>query len=212
LSNPPPLPRVSVDDGTRRFEFNDESAFLAYLSKTTSSSTVTMSSYLEEFKTFPRVDNVLITYFDETTRTAESGLRLGPTILMGTISELLIVKLLKSIGEYLEDPNVLDNYYRKRTMTAKQTYAMEIVRRGHERINEPTPLEAAEESIFTEFNNIVQHLFDSIRLRRNEYVHPKPDITLNELPTTDVVRANVQAFNPYAKIILRLIEIFDRQS
>jgi hypothetical protein len=95
-------------------------------------------------------------------------------------------------------------------MPAKEDYARELVRIGHERLNESTPLSPQDEGVFMEFNNIVDHLFDSIRLRRNEYLHPPPDMTLNDLPTLNVVLANIQAFNPYAKILLKTIEIFSR--
>lgn len=129
---------------------------------------------------------------------------------MGTVSELLIVRLLKSAGDYLEDPNVMHNYSNKRSLPAKQSYAIEVVRKGYEKLNSPTPLPDQDGFTFREFYNIVDHLFDSMRLRRNEYVHPKPDLTLAELPTLDVVRANIQGFNPYARIILKIIQIFGR--
>lgn len=76
------------------------------------------------------------------------------------------------------------------------------------RLEESITLDVEQNSVFTEFNNIVSHLFDSIRLRRNEYVHPKPDMTLDDLPPENVITAHVQGFNPYAKVILNLINIF----
>lgn len=103
---------------------------------------------------------------------------------------------------------MLNDYYKKRTITSKQSYAVEIVRRGQERLRESTQLTALQENIFTEFNTVVVHLFDSIRLRRNGCTHPKHDLVLNELPTLEVVRANIQAFNPYAKVLLEVAEIF----
>jgi hypothetical protein len=202
-------PIVSVFDGTKRFDFYDTGAFREYLSLAPPSP-VTLSPYLDEFKNFPQVDDLLITYFDECIRSAESGLRLAPSILMGSISELLIVKLMQTIGEYLEDPNAIINYNRKRTMRAKYTYVREMVRKGRERLEESVSLRQPQINTFTEFNNVVDHLFDSIRLRRNEYVHPKPETTLDDLPPQNVILANVQGFNPYAKVILNLIDIFQK--
>lgn len=63
MSGSAAIPMVSVNDGTRHFEFNDEGAFRAYLAATTSSSTsASLSAYIDEFKAFPMVDDVLITY------------------------------------------------------------------------------------------------------------------------------------------------------
>ena len=120
----------------------------------------------------------------------------------------MVVRLVKAIGDYLEDPNVVDRYYRKRTMPSKQSYTIETVRIGRERLEESITLDVEQTNTFNEFNNIVVHLFDSIRLRRNEYVHPKPEMALDDLPIEDVITANVQGFNPYAKVILNLINIF----
>jgi len=171
-----------------------------------------LTSYLDEFKTYPQVDDVLIAYFDECLKSADANLRLAPTILIACTSELLIVKLVESIGEYLEDPNATDSYSRKRTMSSKQSYTIQMVNLGRRQLAGSTTLNATQVSTFAEFNTVVGHLFDSIRLRRNEYVHPKPDISLDDLPLTNVITANIQGFNPYAKVILDLINIFKQNT
>lgn len=202
-------PRVRVHEGIRIYDFFDDDTFRLYQSlQAPPPPSISLSSYLEEFKDFPQVDDVLITYFDECLKSADEKLRLAPSILIGCISELLVVRLVKTVGEYLEDPNVIDRYYQKRTMTSKQSYTIQTVRIGRERLEESITLDIEQRSVFTEFNNIVVHLFDSIRLRRNEYVHPKPDMSLDDLPPENVITTHVQGFNLYAKIILKLINIF----
>jgi hypothetical protein len=202
---------ATVWDGQRKIDFNNQDLCLAYLSQSTSSnSSASLSAYVEEFKQFPMVDDVLIAYFDESTKATENGLRIAPAVLLGAISELLILKLLKAIGNYLEDLNAITNYDEKRTITAKEDYTVRILRIGHNTMNNPVALSQAEEQIFADFNTIVDHMFDSIRLRRNEIMHPTPETTLDNFPTAAAMRAHIEAFNPYAKIILQLIEIFNR--
>lgn len=53
-------------------------------------------------------------------------------------------------------------------------------------------------------------MFDSIRLNRNEYVHLEPENPLPDLPTDDEIIAHVSAFNPYAKVILSLVDIIKK--
>ena len=169
-------PMATVWDGNRQIDFNNPDLFLTYVLRTTSSnSSPSLLAYVEEFKQFPMVDDVLIMYFDESAKATENGLRIAPPILLGAISELLIFKLLKAIGTYLEDPNAIINYNEKRNMTAKENYTVAILRIGHEALNNPVALSQAEEQIFTDFYTIVDHMFDSIRLRRNEIMHPTPE-------------------------------------
>lgn len=201
-------PRVRVHEGVRIYDFYDDDTFRSYLSLQAPPPSISLSSYLEEFKTFPQIDDVLTTYFDECLKSADEKLRLAPAILMGCTSELLVVRLVKAIGDYLEDANAIDNYNRKKTMPSKQSYTIEMVRLGRANLEESIPLNAEQRNTFAEFNNIVTHLFDSIRLRRNEYVHPKPDMSLDDLPPENVITAHAQGFNPYAKVILKLINIF----
>jgi hypothetical protein len=199
------IPVATVDDGTRRFIFYNDTAFKQYLD---TSPPASLSSYLDEFRTYPQVNGALLTYVDECLKSADAKLRLAPSILIGATSELLVVRLVKAIGDYLEDPNMLDRYYRKRTMPSKQSYTIQTVRLGRERLEQSIALNAHQANTFNEFGNIVVHLFDSIRLRRNEYVHPEPEVSLENLPSENVINANAQGFNPYARVILTLINIF----
>ena len=50
-------------------------------------------------------------------------------------------------------------------------------------------------------------MFDSIRLNRKEYVHPDPQTSLSTLPESDVLLVHADAFNTYAKAILKLTDI-----
>lgn len=202
------IPVATVNEGTRRIDFYNDTTFREWALLTVTHPPTPLSSYLDEFRNYPQVNDVLITYFDECLKSIDNKLRLGPSILIGCISELLILRLVETIGEYLEDTNALSNYYRKKTMTAKHSYTIEMVRLGRQKLEDSIDLTEEQIGIFTEFNNIVNHLFDSIRLRRNEYVHPRPNMTLDDLPAENVIAVHVHGFNLYAKIILNLISIF----
>lgn len=170
---------------------------------------VSLSGFLEEFRAFPQVDEVLTIYFDESIKCVENKQRLAPSILVGCLSELLVLRLLEAVGDYLEDPNAVSNFKEKRRDIQRQLdYTREMARKGREKLEQTTTLSQPQRRTFTEFNNILEQVFNSIRLRRNECVHPSPNMTLDELPSEEVVRAHVTSFNPFAKVILGLINIF----
>jgi hypothetical protein len=125
--------------------------------------------YLNEFRSFPQVDEILITYFDEITKATDNNLRLrlAPSILIGAMSELIILRLLDAIGKLLEDPNALSNYKnRHRTPERKMQYTRTMVQNGRNRLNEIGGLPQNSERFFVEFENIVPHIFDAIRLKK----------------------------------------------
>jgi hypothetical protein len=134
-------------------------------------------------------------------------------MLIGCLSELLVLRLLKAIGDYLEDLNAVDNFLSRHSNVQRQfDYTREMVRKGKEKLQRSITLQQTQLNAFRDFDAIVAHVFDSIRLRRNDYVHPKPEMCLDDLPPENVITANVQAFNPYAKVILTLIDIFKQSS
>jgi len=168
------------------------------------------SSYFEEVKGYPQVDDVLEIYCEECLKSADLKLRLAPSILIACTSELLIVRLVKAIGDYLEDLNAVDNYISKNTMNRKHDYTVQMLNLGKKEFEKTGNLDQNQKTAFAEFGAIVTHLFDLIRLRRNEYVNPKPDMSFDDLPPENVINANVQGFYPYAKIILVLIDFFKK--
>jgi len=204
-------PLVTVKDGTgRTYDFFDNATFRSYLNQLATGATIgSLSSYLDEFKTFPQVDEVLVTYFDEAVKSSEGKQRIAGSILVGCLSELLVLRLLKTIGEYLGDVNSVQNYLSKKNNIQRQfDFTKQMVVKGRVKIEATGTLTAVQPRAFRDFDDIAVHAFDSIRLRRNEYVHPTPDLTLDTLPSADVIANHIQAFNPYAKVFLTLIDMF----
>jgi len=198
-----------VEDGGRRYDFYDTSTFQWY--QTTATPPVFFSPYLNEFRMFPETDQILMTYLDEVLKCSENKLRLAGSILIGSLSELLVLRLVKTIGDYLEDPNATSNYYDKKNTPRRLSFTREMVKKGKERLEASKSLTPVQADVFARFSTVVEHLFDSIKLRRDEYVHPKPETTLNNLPPEDVIIAHAHGFNPYAKALLRLIDIFKKE-
>jgi len=160
--------------------------------------------FLTDFKKFPRVTDLMITYLDEFLKTCDSKLRLAPSILVGVLSELLILTLLKACGDFLDDINAIANY-RSKKETSRIDYAIALVNKTKEKIQEGRELLAEEKTCFSTFTQIVKHMFDSIRLNRNEYVHPEPTSVFT-LPESSVLLVHTTAFNTYTKAILELTD------
>lgn len=203
-------PLVRVNDGTgRTFEFNDQAEFKLYLDQTNIATSQSLTPLLDEFKTFPSVDQVLVTYFTEALSACESKQRIAGCILVGCLSELLVLRLLKTIGNYLGDPNSVSNYDSKKNNIQSQfDYAKQMILKGKTKLETSTQLTQTQTWAFNEFNTVFTHVFDSIRLRRNEYAHPKSDMSLDSLPLASAVKVHTEAFNQYAKILLLLIDTF----
>jgi hypothetical protein len=171
--------------------------------------TVSTLPFLTEFKKFPRVTDVMNTYFDEFLKSIDNKLRLAPSILVGVLSELLILTLIKALGDFLGDTNAIANYWNNKR-DARMTYSITLANKAKEKIVQSRPsqnLTEEERVCFSRFLGIVNHMFDSIRLNRNEYVHPDPQTSLSTLPESDVLLVHADAFNTYAKAILKLTDI-----
>lgn len=170
---------------------------------------IDLSPYLREFKSFPQVDPVLTTYFSESMACVENMQRLAPSILIGCLSELLILRLVKAVGDFLGDLNAVRNFKDKHRHTDRQRdYTRELIRKGIEKLEENSALDANQRNHFRTFNTIITPMFTAIKLRRNECVHPDPEMTLEDLPEKEAVQAHFQAVNPYAKVVLSLIATF----
>jgi hypothetical protein len=205
---------VTINDGTRTYDFYSTTSFQMFMDflKQPSTPQSDLSPCLEEFKGFPQVDPVLLIYFSESMINVQNKHRLAPSILIGCLSELLIIRLVKTIGDFLGDPNAVITFKEKRKDVNRQCdYTKELVRKARGKLLETETLTTPEEDYFRKFPLIVAHMMDSIKLRRNECVHPEPEMTLDDMPTEDVARTHFQAFNPYAEIILNLVALFKRQ-
>ena len=210
-----PLVRVEDKNNGRIYEFHDKESFASYLSQPQSPLTSEYSSqaapYLKEFKTFPCVDQVMILYYDEALKSCDANQRLTGCILVGCLSELLVLHLLKAVGEFLGDPNVLQNYISKKKNPQQQlSFTKQMVEKSKTQIHATKTLTTNEINALGEFNTVAEHVFNSIRLRRNEYAHPTPDLRLDTLPPSDLISTHLQTFNPYAKILLILTNLFKR--
>jgi len=162
--------------------------------------------FLNQFKKYPRVTDLMTSYFEEFLKCTDNKLRIAPSILIGALSELLIMTLIKTAGEFLEDPNALSSYIEKKG-DRKIGYTITIINKVNERIGQERSLTTEETNCFRKFSEIVNHMFDSIRLNRNEYAHPKPETQLSELPDSDSLLCQASAFNPYVKVIMELIDV-----
>lgn len=207
-------PRVSVRDTNTglMYDFYDNTTFQQfqqYLIQSTDAVSSSLMPLLDEFKKYPHVDQVLAAYLDEALRSCDANLRIAGSVLVGCLSELLVLHVLKAVGEFLGDANTVQNYMNKRkNIQGQLDFTKTMVQKARSRLEGSRALTTAESTAFREFNGIVGHVFDSIRLTRNDYAHPTPDTSLNDLPLADVVKTHVQSFNPYAKKLLTLVDTF----
>jgi len=161
--------------------------------------------FLSEFKKFPEVTDIMELYFNEFLRNTDNKLRLAPAILIGALSELLVVTLIKEAGDFLEDPNAVSSYKQKKG-ASRIDYTITLLQKTKQRIQQKrNDLQPKEEQCFKKAVDIMKHMFDSIRLNRNEYAHPEPAMSLLELPEPEIFLAHASAFNTYAKSLLELI-------
>lgn len=206
-----PLATYQTDKATLSL-YSQESiqAFLEHLqSDFTVASKPSVQPLLTVFKCFPQVTDAMMTYFDECLKCTDIKLRLSPTILLGVLSELLILTLIKTCGDYLEDPNTITCYGQKRGST-KIDYTNTLVDKVKCKIQEGRALTDEERNCFGQINSIVSHMFDTKRLNRDEYVHPKPENPLPDPPTEAEILIHVDAFNTYSKAVLVLVDIIKK--
>ena len=164
---------------------------------------------LSEFENFPQVNSVMVSYFREILTSIDSGIQIAPTVLFGALSELLIKGLVKASGDYLQDENTVHEFNSKRGQ-AKMDYTRNLVDKAKKKIAETRvtkKLSETEDSHFIRFYEIVEHVFCTIRIERNDLVHPELDVDLSNLPKTEVLRVQATSFMTYYKAILHLTNL-----
>lgn len=171
-------------------------------------STASTLPLLNQFKKFPETTDIMILYFNEFLRCTDNKLRLAPSILLGALSELIVITLVQEIGRFLEDPNAITSYKEKRGNSRKD-YVITLLQKTKERVQQKRPLQLEEERCFREAIGILELMFDSIRLNRNEYAHPEPSMSISELSEPEVFITHASAFNTYAKALLHLVYLVE---
>lgn len=198
-----PIAKYSSPSGT--FDFYNNDALALYFTQMQSSSEdkTSATAFLQQFKKLPNATNTMNLYCEEFLKCIDNKLLIAPSILIGALSELVILHLIESIGTFLEDTNALSNYFEKKG-DAKIDYVTSLVNKVREKITKKRVLTTEESNQLRKYSEVAEHMFDSIRLNRNEYAHPKPDTSLDDLPDNDSFICRASAFNTYAKVILEL--------
>lgn len=197
-----PILRYEKPDGTLTI-YDTETAKEYLKEQQSNRETLSLLPLLDEFRKYPNVTPAMIDYFKEILTGVDDGMRISPTILFGALSELLLKWLVKVSGDFLEDQNAVSDFNSKRGQ-AKMDYTRTLVDKVKEKALISRPLREEENSHFVRFYEIVEHVFDSIRLDRNDFVHPDLNIDLTQLPQTDALRVHATSFLTYYKAILNL--------
>lgn len=157
------------------------------------------SGYFSRLKTdVPNVDELIITYLNESLMSYRIDLKLSSTIMLGCASEkallLLIDSYINSIQDEAKRKVVYDKF--KNKMIKRQ---FDEFIRAMTTIKEQIPKE-----IEDGLNNVLFGIFEMIRNYRNDAGHPT-GITISK----EQVFANIQVFIPYLKKVYQLKEYFE---
>lgn len=202
-----PILRHEKQNGTLTIYDNDVArAYLKEQQSDRETRAISLLPLLEEFKKCPNVTLAMIDYFKEILTSVQDEMRISPTILFGALSELLLKWLVKVSGDCLQDENTVREFDSKRGQ-AKMDYTRTLVDKVKERIMVSRPLAEDENSCFIRFYEIVEHVSGSIRIDRNDFVHPDLNIDLTRLPQTDALKVQATSFLTYYRVIISLANL-----
>jgi hypothetical protein len=158
---------------------------------------------LDDFKKYPLVNSTMTEYFNELLTSVDRGLKITPTILLGALSEYLLKVLVNQSGTFLEDINAISEFNSKKGKP-KIDYTRTLVNKVREKVVSSRPLNESENSCFIKFHEIIEQVFASLRIERNDLIHPDLNIDLSTLSSTETLRIQVITYLPYYKTILML--------
>ena len=147
----------------------------------------------------PRLDKVALLYLGEAVAGFNKGLLLSSTVMLGTVSEYLILLLINAYAKALQ-PGNRPTFQRKIERAWIATQFEEFENSFMNKVQSG----AAPEQFEQDFRNCIKPLFELYRQNRNLAGHPS-GITMDQ----DILRAHLQAFPSYADRLFKLIEFLD---
>lgn len=156
--------------------------------------------------TIPKIDDVALSYFEESLWAIKKHLFLSAIVTMGCASERSILLLIEATLDYYDDQKLRDEFNKSDKIKTKfELFKNTIAKRGLKRelltILESDLTKCSElKRLFIDFDNTLDTMFQIYRTNRNDAGHPS-GIAFDK----DITRAEAAMFRKYCKIIYGLI-------